>query len=155
LLVGGGLVLFRLPMPARFALSLEFLAAMMLIVLGLRSLLARRRAKTRLSDARPIAIGLVHGLAGSAVLALLVLGTTTSALAAALYLVCFCVGTIAGMGIITALIAMPSALVPQVASFERALHVAAGVASLAVGLFMAHRIGVHDGLFGATATLPE
>ncbi|MGH7679025.1 MAG: high-affinity nickel-transport family protein, partial [Gemmatimonadaceae bacterium] len=41
LLVGGALVLLRLPMPLRVALALEFLVALMLIGLGVRSLLAR------------------------------------------------------------------------------------------------------------------
>src|SRR3954462_13070030 len=42
LLVGGALVLLRLPMPVRVALALEFLAALMLIGLGMRSLFWRR-----------------------------------------------------------------------------------------------------------------
>jgi high-affinity nickel-transport protein len=152
LLVGGALVLFRLPMPVRLAMALEFAVAIMLIGLGAWSLFARRNAAA-VSVRRPLFIGIVHGLAGSAVLALLVLGTTTSAFAAAMYLVCFCVGTIAGMALITALLSLPTGLSSARAlSLERGVRVAAGVASLALGLAMAHRIGVRDGLFGATPT---
>jgi hypothetical protein len=155
LLVGGALVVFRLPMPPRIALALEFLAALMLIALGVRSLIVRRHDRTAFSSARPLAIGVIHGLAGSAVLALLVLGTTSTALAAAVYLVCFCVGTIAGMALITALLAIPSRLRgARALRVERGLHLAAGVASVAIGLVMAHRIGVRDGLFGATPNWP-
>lgn len=155
LLVGGALVLLRLPMPARAALALEFLAAVMLITLGARSLLARRHERATVSNVRPLLVGVVHGLAGSAVLALLVLGTTTTALAAAVYLVCFCVGTIAGMALITALLTVPARFSGVGAlSVERGVRLAAGIASVAIGLAMAHRIGVRDGLFGATPPTP-
>jgi high-affinity nickel-transport protein len=154
LLVGGALVLFRLPMPVRAALALEFLAALMLIALGLRALVTHRhRGSSAASTTRPLAVGVVHGLAGSAVLALLVLGATSSALAAAIYLVCFCVGTIGGMAMVTALLALPAQFnMMRLASLDRGVRVAAGIASVGIGLFMAHRIGVRDGLFGATPT---
>src|SRR5262245_44593425 len=79
LLVGGALVVLRLPMPARLALALEFAVAIMLIGLGVRSLLVRGHHASTPSATRPLAVGVMHGLAGSAVLALLVLGATTSA----------------------------------------------------------------------------
>jgi len=152
LLVGGALVILRLPMPPRVALAFEFLVAVMLVGLGLRSLVAKRR--DRVSAARPLLIGVMHGLAGSAVLALLVLGTTSSALTAAVYLVCFCAGTILGMALVTALLSLPAQLGSRHAvSIERGLRVVAGVASVAIGLALAHRVSVHDGLFAAT--LPQ
>jgi high-affinity nickel-transport protein len=155
LLVGGALVLLRLPMPARVGLALEFLAAVMLITLGARSLLARRHGRAAVSNVRPLLVGVVHGLAGSAVLALLVLGTTTTALEAAVYLACFCAGTIAGMALITALLTVPARLnTARALSVDRGLRLAAGVASVAIGLAMAHRIGVRDGLFGASPNWP-
>ena len=153
LLVGGALVAFQLTMPIRVALALEFGVAIMLIALGVRSLVVRRRESTEVSAKRPLFIGIVHGMAGSAVLALLVLGTTTSALTAALYLVCFCIGTIAGMAAITTLLALPTQLgSARLISFERGIRVIAGCASLALGLAMAHKVGVRDGLFAATPT---
>lgn len=155
LLVGGALVLLRLPMPVRLALALEFVAAVMLIGLGARSLIVKRR-EGGISTTRPMLVGVVHGLAGSAVLALLVLGTTTTALAAAVYLVCFCVGTIAGMAVVTTLLSLPAHLgLARALSIERTVHVAAGMASVAIGLAMAHRIGVRDGLFGASPTISQ
>lgn len=155
LLVGGALVLLRLPMPVRAALALEFVAAVMLVALGVRSLLAHRPLTDAASTLRPLVVGVVHGLAGSAVLALLVLGTTTTALAAAVYLVCFSVGTIAGMMLVTSLLVIPSQVSPARAlSFERGVRVVAGVVSVAIGLAMAHRVGVRDGLFGAAPSWP-
>jgi hypothetical protein len=155
LLVGGALVLLRLPMPVRVALALEFVAALMLITLGVRALLVRRGQAAVVSALRPLVVGVVHGLAGSAVLALVIVGTTTDALTAAFYLICFSLGTIAGMALITALVAIPSHLNPRRAlSLEHGVRVAAGIASVAIGLAMAHRIGVRDGLFGATPVWP-
>src|SRR4051812_30484733 len=59
-LVGGALVMMRLTMPARVALALEFLVALMLIVLGARALLHSRRASAPSSWNRPVVIGVVH-----------------------------------------------------------------------------------------------
>ena len=57
------------------------------------------------------------------------------------------------MALITTLLAVPAHLQPARAlALDRSVRVAAGVASVAIGLAMAHRIGVRDGLFGATPT---
>ena len=149
LLVGGVLVALRLPMPARVALALEFVVALMLIVLGVRSL--RRRAAEQPSTVKPFLVGIVHGLAGSAVLALLLIGTAASSLAAAGYLLFFGVGTVTGMAVVTMLLSLPGRLNPaRSIAFDRALRVTAGVASIGIGLYLAHKIGVQDGLFAAT-----
>lgn len=154
LLVGGSLVLLRLPMPIRLALALEFLVAIMLVALGVRSLLARKRADA-VSAARPMLVGVVHGLAGSAVLALLVVGTTQSALAAAVYLLCFSIGTIVGMMLVTLLLTLPTRIRPAWAPpFDRGIRMIAGVASIAIGVLLAHEVGVTRGLFGAAPTMP-
>jgi high-affinity nickel-transport protein len=154
LIVGGALVLMRLPMPVRLALALEFVVAIMLVALGVRSLLVRHGANS-VSAARPVLIGVVHGLAGSAVLALLVVGTTQSAIAAAVYLLCFSVGTIVGMMLVTVLLALPARIRPSWAPrFDRGVRVIAGVASIAIGVLLGHEVGVTRGLFGATPTMP-
>lgn len=140
LLVGGALVLFRLPMPVRLALALEFLAALMLIGLGVRSVMTRGPQNVA-SAARPFSVGIVHWLAGSAVLALLVLGATSSALDAAVWLVSFCVGTVAGMSLISTLFAVPARISPvHSVRLERVVRLAAGSASVAIGLALAHRV---------------
>jgi hypothetical protein len=87
------------------------------------------------------------------VLALLVIGATKSALVAAAYLVCFCVGTIAGMAVVTALLTLPARLgASRALSVDRAVRVVAGVASVVIGVLIAHRVGIRDGLFAATPT---
>ena len=102
---------------------------------------------------RPVVIGVVHGLAGSAAVALLVLATIPSPLWGVLYLLVFGIGTIAGMMLITAANAVPFVYTARRAErVNRLLGLATGVASLAFGLFLVYRIGVVEGLFGITPT---
>jgi high-affinity nickel-transport protein len=99
--------------------------------------------------ARPLVVGLVHGLAGSAAVALLVLATIRDPWWAIAYLLVFGLGTIAGMGLVTLAVALPFAFAAgRSAAFHRALATASGLLSLAFGLFLAYQIGVVDGLFG-------
>ena len=56
---------------------------------------------------RPLVVGLVHGLAGSAAVALLVLSTIKSPLWSTAYLLVFGFGTMVGMMLMTAAISMP------------------------------------------------
>jgi high-affinity nickel-transport protein len=100
--------------------------------------------------ARPVVVGLVHGLAGSAAVALLVLATIRDPLWALAYLLVFGLGTIAGMALVTLAVALPFAYTAgRSAAFHRALATASGLLSLAFGLVLAYQLGVVDGLFGA------
>jgi len=97
---------------------------------------------------RPLIVGVVHGLAGSAAVALLVLTTIRNPVWATAYLLVFGVGTIAGMMLITGAIALP--VTYTAGRFERTtryLATASGVLSLALGLFLAYQVGFVDGLF--------
>ena len=148
LLVGGAIVAFRLTIPPRLGLALEFSVALMLIALGLMTL-ARRKVGSARSMTRPVAVGVVHGLAGSAFVALVVLAAVPETWLALVYLALFAVGTIAGMAVITAAIAVPSALsVQRFVGVQRYVQIASGVASLAFGLILAQQ-GLARGLFAA------
>jgi high-affinity nickel-transport protein len=96
---------------------------------------------------RPVIIGVVHGLAGSAAVALLVLPIIRDPLWAMAYLLIFGVGTIAGMMLITAAIAVPVSYSTRCEFLHRKLGTAAGVLSLGFGLFLAYQIGFVEGLF--------
>lgn len=99
---------------------------------------------------RPLLIGIVHGMAGSAAVALLVLGAINSPLLGLVYLLVFGVGTVAGMVLITCVLAVPLAVAaPRFASFQRLLAVGTGLASVALGALLVYEIGFVDGLFGA------
>ncbi len=140
--VGGTIVLLRVAISPRVGLAMEFAVALMLIVLGLLNVAnARHEHPPEPSSARPVVVGMVHGLAGSAAIALLVLATVSSAQWAIAYLVLFGAGTIAGMVMVTAIIAVPASLaVTRVRSARRWLTLASGVASLAFGVFLASEL---------------
>lgn len=103
-----------------------------------------------LGGLRPLLVGIVHGLAGSAAVALLVLGAIEDAALALVYLLLFGLGTIAGMVLITTALAAPVAAAAQrFASFHRVLGVATGLASVAFGGLLVYEIGFVQGLFSA------
>ena len=151
LLVGGAIVALKVQVegiPPRVGLSLELAVAVMLIVLGVLTLAGGQR-RVADSTARPITVGFVHGLAGSAAVATLPqVALIPDPLWAAGYLAVFGVGTIAGMLLVTISIAAPSLFAThRFAGMNHTLRVASGVVSIAFGLFLVHRIGFVDGLF--------
>jgi hypothetical protein len=97
---------------------------------------------------RPVIVGVVHGLAGSAAVALLVLPVIRDPTWAMIYLLIFGAGTIAGMMLITAAIAAPITYsAGRFRTFNRYVGAAAGVLSLIFGFFLVYQIGYVDGLF--------
>jgi len=99
---------------------------------------------------RPLVIGLVHGLAGSAVVALLVLFTIKSPFWSMAYMLLFGFGTVAGMMLMTGAISMPLVFAgKKFAGITRHMTTASGLVSVAFGLFLVYQIGLIDGLFTA------
>ncbi|MGH7914326.1 MAG: high-affinity nickel-transport family protein [Candidatus Binataceae bacterium] len=97
---------------------------------------------------RSFGVGLVHGLAGSAAIALLVLSAIPQPLWATLYLLVFCIGTIFGMGLITTAIATPMIVASKrMSSLHQRLVIGSGLLSFGFGLFLAYQIGIVDRLF--------
>ena len=97
---------------------------------------------------RSFGVGLVHGLAGSAAIALLVLSAIPGPLWATLYLMIFCIGTIIGMGLITTAIATPMIVASRrMSSLHQRLVIGSGLLSFGFGLFLAYQIGIVDRLF--------
>ena len=168
LLAGGAIVFFGLVVPLRVGLTMELSVALMLIGLGAWSLVGVRRQSTDphaleislgpldrrfgglglYRAARPFVIGVVHGLAGSAAVALLVVATIHDPLLSLAYLLVFGLGTIAGMMLITVAIALPFAYTARsLRGVNRSLALAAGLLSVGFGLFLVYQIGFVDGLF--------
>lgn len=169
---GGAIVIFGLVISRRMGLGLELSVAVMLIVLGLMNLNAAfgwfgdrdaewRRAEeesARLqrwlhhlrpgSPLRPLLIGVVHGLAGSAAIALLVLPLIRSTAGAVAYLFVFGAGTIVGMMLVTAAMAVPMRHVAGDSSgWSRMIGGIAGAASFGFGAFLFYQIGFVEKLF--------
>jgi ABC-type nickel/cobalt efflux system permease component RcnA len=171
--VGSLIILFGVVIPPRLGLSMEFSVALMLILLGVLNLtgvmqrmtsyLTRNgqsldKAETLLDRSvgrfglyqclRPLVIGIVHGLAGSAAVALLVLSTIHSPLWATLYLLIFGAGTMVGMMCMTAVMAVPLAYAGnRFGSVSRFFSVASGVVSVCFGFFLVYQLGFLGGLF--------
>jgi ABC-type nickel/cobalt efflux system permease component RcnA len=99
---------------------------------------------------RPLVVGTVHGLAGSAAIALLVMTTIRDPWWAIGYLFIFGLGTIAGMMLITTLIAAPFVLgTGKFSGWDRAMSIGSGLLSVCFGLFVSYRMGFVEGLFTA------
>jgi len=193
--VGVAIILFRVEIPTRLGLGMEWSVGLMLILLGAANLLGFTRAvpesvlaaKQEMEPEhvhdhggavhahphghthevpgvdwmdrtfggmglyqvmRPLVVGIVHGLAGSAAIALLVLATIPSASWGIVYLLIFGFGTIAGMMFITAAVAVPFAYTAQRLNWlNRNLRLASGAISLVFGLFLVYHIGFVQGLF--------
>ena len=155
LAAGGAIIAFRVVVPARLGLALEFVVAVMLVVLGIWTLRFRSGDDTRATAPlsmgfRPLVVGVVHGLAGSAAVALLVLATIADTQWALVYLLIFGLGTIAGMVAMTLAVSAPTLyLGARFPVLHGRLRWVAGALSVGVGLLMMHRLGVTDGLFSA------
>ena len=97
---------------------------------------------------RPLVIGLVHGLAGSAAVALLVLSTIRSPLWATVYLLIFGVGTVIGMMLMTTAMVLPLSYGSKhFAKLNSYLAILSGVVSLCFGSFLMYQLGFVGGLF--------
>jgi|SRR4051812_38298798 sulfite exporter TauE/SafE len=177
LAVGGAIILFRITLPPRVGLTMELAVAGMLIVLGMKNLggffsppdvVPRHTHPHSHDDAamdrwfqrfrayklvRPLIVGIVHGLAGSAAVALLVLSTIPSLNWSLAYLAVFGLGTIVGMMLITLTIGSTFAYGQRrFSQIGRHFGVAAGLISLVFGVFIAYQIGFVHGLFLGNAT---
>lgn len=91
--------------------------------------------------ARSVAVGVIHGLAGSAGVALLVLSTIKDPRWAVAYLLVFGLGTILGMMGLTAAMTWPLMLTaPRFFRLNRALASGTGLASLGLGFLLLYRL---------------
>ena len=166
LVVGVAVLLLRVEIDGRVTAGLELAVAAMLVALGLRSLWRVARGgrihvhahehdgwvhvHPHLHDAeerrhrhdghrRPFAVGLVHGLAGSGALMLLVAASTPSPWTGLAYIISFGVGSIGGMIAMSALVSVPAVLTAErFRSWNGAVGAVAGVLSIAVGIFLGY-----------------
>lgn len=168
----------KLTIPPRLSLSLEFLVALMLVALGLNILWRSFRERIHVHAhahnpethahlhlhgdpeeshshphpfhpmRKPFLVGMVHGLAGSAALMLLVLTTIPSPLAGLAYILIFGIGSVGGMLVLSSMIGLPFVVTARrFTVLNRGTRIVAGGASIAFGLFLGWKIASHEGLF--------
>jgi sulfite exporter TauE/SafE len=94
---------------------------------------------------RPLLIGVLHGLAGSAALVPLVVAEIRSPFVGLFYMLVFGLGSIGGMMLMSALVGLPLHLTAaRFTRFHTTLRLAAGLFSLSFGLFMVYQIGLRS-----------
>ena len=97
---------------------------------------------------RALLIGMIHGLAGSAALMLLIIPTIESRTVGLLYIVIFGVGSISGMMLMSFLVGLPFHLTAlRFNRFNWLLQTCAGFVSVALGLWIVYEKGFTEGLF--------
>ncbi|OCA92884.1 sulfite exporter TauE/SafE family protein [Pseudobacillus wudalianchiensis] len=160
-IIGIILILMKNNISDKWSMSLEFLVGVMLVYLGIVSIVSFRRKEEqssqedghshpinkRRSYSKSLVIGLIHGLAGSAAMVLLTMGTVHSVWQGALYILVFGSGTIVGMLIFTTVIGLPFVLSTKQTTINRSLTMIAGVISTVFGLYYMYNLGVTEGLF--------
>jgi hypothetical protein len=164
LIAGVGVLLLRYRMTDRMAHAFELCVGIMLVLLGANVLrtLVRPGARHRHDPmtgaphvhadvwlvARPLLVGMVHGVAGSAPLLLLMLTVMSSPLVAFSYIAVFGVGSMMGMSIMSLLLSVPARLtVEHFARTNLALRSLSGAFSVGLGLFIVYENGMLNRLF--------
>ena len=164
LLVGLIVLSLKITIPENISLSLELIVGVMLVILGVNTILTanknkihfhkhshgqerhihfhshtatKNHAHEHLPFYQSMFVGLVHGLAGSAALVLLVLTTIKSILVGMAYILVFGIGSIIGMMLISSIIFLPFALIQKkLERTQRVLMASTGLISTITGLII-------------------
>ncbi|BAD76247.1 urease accessory protein [Geobacillus kaustophilus HTA426] len=134
-------IILKFQIPPEIESGFEIVVGMMLVYLGVNSLFAMSRRSGHLSldntnnkvYVKSVAIGGVHGLAGSAALTILVLSTVDDFAVAALYILVFGAGTIIGMSSFTTALVIPIILGKMRLNIGKVMEFTTAVISLCFG----------------------
>lgn len=159
--IGAGLTLARRTMPETAAAAFETAVAAMVVMIGVRAVYLgwrlgrsgpqvphRHGALTHMHAApaehmhfgpltlarRPLAVGIVHGLAGSGALTTLALSSLSSLPAQLTFILLFGVGSMAGMAAMAGLSGWPLARLVRNPAAAAALSVVTGLAAITFGV---------------------
>jgi len=151
-------------------LSLEFIVGIMLVILGINVLITINKNKihvhrhnhgkeehihfhshkliqnhghAHISFNQSLFVGLIHGLAGSAAITLLILATIKSVLPGLIYILIFGAGSMIGMMLISSVISLPFILIPnKLERIQRFVRISAGSFSIIMGFSIIYVIGL-------------
>ena len=142
--VGVTLALVNATLPARAGMAFELGVALMLLLLGARAIAVATRGHAshahtpmpagRRPRWRPLAVGLVHGLAGSGALTAIVFAQLSGSAARIAYMVLFGAGSIAGMAIASGVAGATLQILACSNEVRRRIALATGVVSIVIGL---------------------
>jgi hypothetical protein len=168
LVIGMAVVAFNLRIPENIAVWMELAVAAMLVVLGGNGSEARGVRRFTYTNThndkrhvhlhihapgketahdhvpavgkKPFFVGMIHGIAGSAALMLVVLATISSRPLALLYIALFGAGSVGGMFVMSAVIGLPFAFTARHGRLSTMIRISAGALSVCFGLFYAWEI---------------
>lgn len=97
---------------------------------------------------RALFVGMMHGMAGSAALIVLALGTVDSVWQGLVYIAIFGFGSVVGMAIVGAVISLPLRYSPRGLTWvHNGLKTAIGVFTIGLGGYILYEVGTTSGLF--------
>jgi len=164
LVVGGSLAAVGAQLPARWAAGFEVAVGVMLVALGTRAIVhavregrhgahhfhahggrahahaapaAHVHAGRWTLAARPLVIGLVHGLAGSGALSALVIAELPDTASRLVFIGVFGLGSVVGMAVLTALVGTPLARLRRAGAWASRLMMLVGAVSVTLGAWWA------------------
>ncbi|UQA57904.1 hypothetical protein [Polyangium aurulentum] len=144
---GGALIATGASVPAPLAAVLEGAVAVMLVGLGIAAIVAWRRQRGAVQPPppppgkRPLAVGLVHGAAGTAALTIFVASTIPARHAALAFVGVFGLASVLAMAFVAALMAWPLRSATQRSpKLAPRVQLVAGIASIAAGLVLAAEV---------------
>lgn len=174
--VGFAALILKINVPDKVSLSLEFAVGIAMVLLGipLVTRLIRRRhlhrhrhesdwhvhqhshaeaeSHAHQHTKRPLFMGMLHGLAGSGTLTILVLSTMESVQEGLLFLGLFAVGSILAMLVVSGILGLSFGLAARSPGrLDWWLEGAVGLGSIAFGLFIMWRVAFDSTLFAAGA----
>lgn len=170
LAVGLIILLFKVSIPARAAFTLEFIVGVVVMFFGIDLLRKVARGTVHAHrhshdgsvhthfhshetqtahrhSHRALAVGALHGIAGSGALTLLVLTTVQSTLQGIAFILVFGLGSIISMLIVSSAIGLPFLLTKRFTRIRAATQILAGTISIVIGLIIVIKIGLTSGFF--------
>lgn len=164
-LVGLLVLMLKVSIPQSLSLSFEILVGVMLVVLGISKLKGTSK-KTHIhrhqhgsflhshthpsglighfhQHKRSFLIGIIHGLAGSGALMILVLSAIRSTVDGIFYILIFGIGSILGMSIISVILGLPFILSKKkFPKTEKYLTFITGILGIIIGISLIYEIGM-------------
>jgi len=173
LIVGTILLLLRTAIPKHLSLYFEFAVGVMLIILGINVIVKIHKKKIHLHPhnhsnvehihfhshfasvshehshraiKKSLFVGILHGMAGSGGITLLILAGITNYWHGLIYLLVFGVGTILGMALLSSIISLPFTIIPaKLNNAKRKLEFSAGAMSIILGITLMYSILFYGG----------
>lgn len=157
LAVGIVVLAFKLAIPEMLAVTFELIVGVVLAMLGLQVLLklgkdkfhlhahehgqikhthfhSHGESETHIHNHKPLLLGMLHGLAGSAGLTILVLASVNSFTLGILYILIFGAGSVIGMIAVSSLVSLPFLFMKKESGVGEFLSAIVGLSGLILGL---------------------